>query len=67
MGRRKETTIERIYREVTGRKMSPAITYPALTSIRSFAILWNLLSSIRSIFIFPHCPVWSVASEYVIF
>jgi len=25
MGRRKETTIERIYREVTGRTMSPAI------------------------------------------
>src|SRR5580698_8292475 len=26
--------------------------YPALTSARSFAIRWNLLSSIRSIFIF---------------
>jgi uncharacterized membrane protein len=27
-------------------------TCPALTNARSFAILWNLLSSIRSIFIF---------------
>jgi hypothetical protein len=42
-----------------------ASSYPALTSARSFAARWNLLSSIRSIFIFTFTSLGCQAALHV--